>query len=113
MTVQPGLCRTWLETQIVCFLMHRLKSFSNQLSIAYLLQNTNITAAIMTTTNMTTMGATIAAVLSEPCQASGPFLGLSFSWLLSTFSERKHQQGHFQGCCLSTFSERKSTNRDY
>ena len=23
-TVQPGLCRTWWETQIVCFLMHRL-----------------------------------------------------------------------------------------
>ena len=24
MTVQPGLCRTWSETQIVGFLMHRL-----------------------------------------------------------------------------------------
>ena len=28
MTVQPGLCRTWSETQIVGFLMHRLKSYS-------------------------------------------------------------------------------------
>ena len=23
-TVQPGLCQTWSETQTVCFLMHRL-----------------------------------------------------------------------------------------
>ena len=28
MTVQPGLCWTWSETQIVGFLMHRLKCFS-------------------------------------------------------------------------------------
>ena len=28
-TVQPGLCRTWSETQIVGFLMHRLKSEIN------------------------------------------------------------------------------------
>ena len=26
MTVQPGLCQTWSEPQIVGFLMHRLKS---------------------------------------------------------------------------------------
>ena len=26
-TVQPGLCRTWLETQIVCFLMRRLNLY--------------------------------------------------------------------------------------
>ena len=27
MTVQPGFCWTWLETQIVGFLMHRLKLY--------------------------------------------------------------------------------------
>ena len=29
-TVQPGLCRTWLETKIVGFLMHKLISYFTQ-----------------------------------------------------------------------------------
>ena len=29
-TVQPGLCRTWSETQIVGFLMHRFILFCNK-----------------------------------------------------------------------------------
>ena len=33
MTVQPGLCRTWSETQIVGFLMHRLNWFQVFISV--------------------------------------------------------------------------------
>ena len=52
MTVQPGLCQTWLETQIVGFLMHRLSHVTGGLpgnSVAEIMDCHDISIAIFQT----------------------------------------------------------------
>ena len=72
MTVQPGLCQTWSEPQIVGFLMHRLKYFNGYSCTRSVQENFNlITSFIQDSADKHIPSKTSRSVSSVPCLTPG------------------------------------------